>query len=171
MKTFVVLAIIAAIAFFALRANKQQEAPVDTGANSAVGGTMPADSRYLCYIWNTEAGDSASLRMAITPDQQVSGSFAWEPAEKDSKRGEFEGVAGALDQKSMSRTADLWWRTSAEGMTATEQLFVKFGDGSAVAGFGEMKDRGDGTYVYANPSAIFYGPTLSQTDCGDEAVR
>ncbi len=128
---------------------------------------VPMDSTELCYIWNTEAGDRASLRMDITRDGKVTGSFDWIPAEKDSKRGSIEGVAGPLERITMSRTADLWWTASAEGTTNTEQLIVKFGEGTAYPGFGEMKDRGDGTYVYADPGAITYSLALQDTDCND----
>lgn len=131
------------------------------------------EARTLCYIWNTEAGDSASLSMTFTGEggSEVSGFFNWRPAEKDSKVGTFTGIAGVLDKQSMSRTATLWWEASAEGMTTTEELQVIFGDGSAGVGFGEMRDRGDGVYVYADKSALSYEPTLMQTDCDDPAMK
>lgn len=131
------------------------------------------EARSICYIWNTEAGDSASLSMTFTGEggSVVNGFFNWRPAEKDSKTGAFTGTAGPLDQSSMSRTANLWWEASAEGTTVTEELQVVFGDGSAGVGFGEMRDRGDGVYVYADKSALSYEPTLSQTDCDDPAIK
>lgn len=134
---------------------------------------VPQESRELCYIWNTEAGDHATLRMTFTGTggSVVAGSFDFNPAEKDRKRGPFEGTAGPVDPKAMARTAHLWWHASAEGMTNTEELSVIFGDGTAGVGFGEMKDRGDGTYVYASPDKLSYEPTLQQTDCGDPAVK
>ena len=91
------------------------------------------EARSICYIWNTEAGDSASLSMTFTGEggSVVNGFFNWRPAEKDSKTGAFTGTAGPLDQSSMSRTANLWWEASAEGTTVTEELQVVFGDGSA----------------------------------------
>ena len=127
--------------------------------------------REMCYIWNTEAGDKATLRMSITDGTKVKGRFDFLPAETDENTGPFEGIAGPLDQKTMARTADLWWTATAEGMTTKQELKVMFGDGTASAGFGEMKDRGDGVYVYANPAKITYTPTLSQTDCGDPVAQ
>ena len=134
---------------------------------------VPVDSqtRYLCYSWNTKAGDKALLRMGITGGTQITGSFDFLPAEKDKKTGPIEGTAGPVDQKAMARTADLWWTASAEGMTTKEQLKIVFGEGSAQAGFGEMKNRGDGVYVYAHPDALSYTPTLSQTDCGNQPLN
>ncbi len=130
-----------------------------------------ADVRELCYIWNTEAGDSATLRMAITNGTQVKGSFNFLPAEKDSKTGPIAGTAGPVDPKAMARTADLIWTASGEGSTNKEQLKVIFGEGTAAAGFGEMKEGADGTWVYAHPDALSYAPTLQQTDCGDPAAK
>lgn len=131
------------------------------------------EPREICYIWNTEAGDSATLRMTFSGvgGKDVQGRFDFTPAEKDKKTGPIEGTAGPLDQQMMARTAKLWWTASAEGMTNQEELYVIFGEGVASPGFGEMKDRGDGVYVYANPENISYDLNLSQTDCGDSAVR
>ncbi len=127
----------------------------------------------ICYVWNSEAGDNASLRMSFSGPNgiNVSGSFNVRPAEKDSKTGTFVGTAGPVDPQSMSRVASVVWQASAEGMTTAEELSIIFGEGNAVAGFGEMKDRGDGTYVYANPDAISYAPSLQQVDCADPALQ
>ncbi len=128
------------------------------------------EARQLCYIWNTEAGDKAQLSMDIRGGTDVIGELNWLPAEKDKKTGTFAGTAGAVDPYSMSRTFHGFWNTSAEGMTTKEELIIKFGEGTANVGFGEMKDRGDGVYVYAHPESLSYEPNLSQTDCGDNAM-
>ena len=70
----------------------------------------------------------------------------------------------------ISRRINAIWETKAEGMTVNEELKIIFGEGTANIGFGEMKDRGDGVYVYANPDKLSYEPNLSDTDCGDEAM-
>ena len=134
--------------------------------------TPSVESRELCYIWNTEAGDSATLRMIFSGEggKDVKVSFVFKPFEKDSKQGNFVGTAGPLDKEMMARTAKLMWNASAEGMTNQEELYVIFGEGVASPGFGEMKDRGDGVYVYANPENISYDLNLQQTDCEDSAV-
>lgn len=159
---YILVAVFVVFTVFVLVKNK--------GRESAVGNT---EERAICYIWNTEAGDKATLKMVFTGEggSQVSGYFNYLPAEKDRKVGEFSGTAGVLDQSSMSRTADLIWNSQAEGMTVQEELKVIFGDGIATVGFGEMKDRGDGVYIYANPDAISYSLNLQQTDCSDPAVK
>jgi hypothetical protein len=53
----------------------------------------------------------------------------------------------------------------AEGMQVTEQLKIQFDKGSAVALFGEMIDRGDGTYVYKDSTKLTPGFQMSQVDC------
>jgi hypothetical protein len=128
-------------------------------------------TRDMCYIWNTEAGDKATLKMFITNGTEIKGSFDYIPAEKDKKTGPIEGTAGAVDPVAMARKAILWWSASGEGVTNKEELFVLFGEGIASPAFGEMKDRGDGVYVYAHPESVSYGLNLQQTDCGDTAVQ
>lgn len=131
------------------------------------------ESIDICYVWSTPAGDNASLRMNFSGPNgtNVSGSFNFLPKEKDSKTGTFVGTAGPVDSQTMSRKAIVVWQVSAEGMTTSEELYIIFGEGMAGAGFGEMKDRGDGTYVYANPDALSYEPTLNQVDCADPALK
>ena len=133
--------------------------------------TPVGEVRELCYIWNTEGGDKASLRMAIDASQHVTGSYAWLPAQKDSKQGPFVGTAGSVDPKAMARTAELLWTASGEGITNKEELRIMFGEGIASIGMGEMKLReADGVYVYADPEKIVYSSNLQQTDCNDPAL-
>ena len=131
------------------------------------------ESVDICYIWNTEAGDNASLRMNFSGDNgiNVAGSFNFRPSEKDSKTGAFIGTAGSVDPQGMSRKASVIWQASAEGVTNPEELSIIFGEGSASVGFGEMKDRGDGVYVYVNPKSISYSLNLQQTDCNNSALK
>jgi hypothetical protein len=124
----------------------------------------------LCYIYAKETPsklfDKYWIRLDILGNK-VSGEFDNIPAEKDSKTGDFEGTVGPVDQKEMARTADVWWNTFGEGITAKEQLLIKFGDGSASPGAGELIDRGDGVYVYKDKNNLFYNFSLSQISCED----
>lgn len=165
-KLFAILLVIAAVLFFIVK--KPGTQPVVN--NDAAGGTMLEGSEYLCYVWNTEAGDNASLRITVVPGGDATGTFDWVPAEKDSKRGSFEGVAYATDEEGIKRLMKGWWKASAEGNTTTEELHIRFDEKTAAAGSGEMKAGPDGTYVYANPDNLSYAPTLMRTDCGDEAL-
>lgn len=127
----------------------------------------------LCYVWNTEAGDNASLKLQFSGEgaTTVSGTFNFRPAEKDSKTGTFTGTSSELDTKTISRKISAIWQASAEGMTTPEELSIIVTPTMASAGFGEMKDRGDGTYVYANPDALTYEPNLQIVDCTDPALK
>lgn len=124
----------------------------------------------MCYIWNTEAGDHADLRLDISGNT-VTGAFNFMPAEKDSKTGSFAGSVGSMNPATSSRTADVVWNASAEGATNQEQLLIEFGEGTAAAGFGAMKQNSSGVWVYANPANISYAPTLQQVDCSDPGMR
>jgi hypothetical protein len=123
----------------------------------------------LCYIWNTEAGDKATLKIA-TSGEIAMGTINWLPAEKDKKTGDFSGTIGLIDDSSNGKVINGLWSTSAEGMDNIEQVKIKFGEDTANVGFGQMIDKGDGTYVYADPENLSYEPTLSKTDCNDSAM-
>lgn len=122
----------------------------------------------MCYQYfkDTSSGfaDRAWLKMSILGDK-VTGEYQNLPAEKDSKVGKFDGTVGKMNPKISGRIADVWWNSSAEGMNVREQLNIEFGEGSAVALFGEMIDRGDGVYVYKDATKLTPGFQMSQTDC------
>ncbi|MFA5936602.1 MAG: hypothetical protein WC822_01850 [Candidatus Paceibacterota bacterium] len=122
----------------------------------------------MCYQYSktTSRGfvDRAWLQMNIL-GENVTGEYQNLPAEKDSKIGAFSGTVGPMDPKISGRVADVWWNSLAEGMQTTEQLNIQFGEGSAVVLFGEMTDRGDGTYIYKDATKLTPGFQMSQTDC------
>ncbi len=122
----------------------------------------------MCYHYykatTGNLADKAWLTMSITGDK-VTGEYQNIPAEKDKKIGKFSGTVGKMDPKISARIADVMWNSSAEGMDVTEQLKIEFGEGSAVALFGEMVDRGDGVYVYKDPNKLTPGFQMSQADC------
>lgn len=126
-----------------------------------------ASAEQLCFIWNTEAGDSAKLSMDVREDKVI-GEFYWLPYEKDSKAGVFKGNISKENEN--SRIVSGIWEAKAEGTVVKEEIKIILEENIAKVGFGEMKDRGDGVYVYAFPDKISYGPNLQQTDCGDEAM-
>lgn len=123
-----------------------------------------------CFIWNTEAGDSANIIMNINGDK-VDGEFNWIPAEKDKKVGKFTGDISKIDSNQTTRTLDVFWDSYGEGMRVKEELKIIMDETIASPGFGEMKDRGDGVYVYSNPENINYDLNLSLTSCNDEFLK
>lgn len=123
-------------------------------------------SEQLCYIWNTEAGDKATLSMDVRGDQVV-GEFNWVPAEKDKKTGIFIGGVTGIGA---DRVANAWWSVNGEGVSNQEQIMIKFGNGIAAVGFGEMKELADGRWAYADQKNLSFAPNLSKTDCGDSAM-
>lgn len=130
-----------------------------------VQGNQPIE---LCFArtFTTQSGlvDRTFLRMDLSGGN-VTGDFRMLPAEKDSKQGVFSGTVTDVDPRSMSRLAVVWWEASAEGTTTTEELRVRFGEGTASIGFGEMVDRGDGAYVYKDPNNISYSLDLNDVAC------
>lgn len=124
----------------------------------------------LCFYYEKQTSrgfyDIAWLKLNITGDT-TTGEFRNLPAEKDSKVGTFTGVVGPVDKMAMARTADVWWDSMAEGMQVREQLKVIFGEGTAQVAFGEMTDRGDGVYVYKDPSKFTLGFPMSDVACSD----
>lgn len=126
------------------------------------------ESRSLCYYRSTKTDSSyydvAWLKLNIL-DGKISGEFSHLPAETDSKTGFFTGEMGQLDQKSMSREALVLWESKAEGMENTEELLIKWGDGSATVGFGEMIANKEGIYIYKDKSNLYYIEGMDQKDC------
>lgn len=152
--------------------SKPSDVPMDTGAMHPADNTAlspDVDSTQLCYIWNTEAGDKAQLSIDIRGGSAI-GEFNWLPAEKDIKTGIFEGSITPFDPAHSMRTVNAIWHAKAEGTQNNEELKIILGDTTASPGFGAMKDRGDGTYVYSDPNKVDYSLNLSQTDCGDNAM-
>lgn len=141
---------------------------------STTGGDVWTDPNVntaeLCYIWNTEAGDKAQLSIDIRGDE-VTGELNWLPTEKDKKTGTFKGTVTPVDKIAMARTVNAIWDVAAEGTNQKEELIIKFGEGTANVGFGEMVNSDHGVYIYAHPDKLSYEPNLSQTDCGDEAMN
>lgn len=122
-----------------------------------------------CFIWNTEDGDKATL-LLTTIDTNVEGSFSFLPSEKDSKRGVFTGTLSSLAGNSSIRTIHGWWNVLSEGMNTKEEILISLRESTAVIGFGEMKDNGDGSYVYADVTKLLYQPVLQETSCDDLSI-
>ncbi len=110
--------------------------------------------------------DKYILRMNLT-GENVKGSLKLIPAFKDSLVGNFEGKVSAVDKMMMARTIDAFWDTEGEGMKATQQLSIIFGEGTANVGFGEMVDRGDGVYLYKDMEKVDYSMSLTDYSCAD----
>ena len=126
-----------------------------------------------CYIWNTEAGDSAKLKLVFDitdlDNNTISGGFFdFSPAGKDKKSGP---LSGSFDVEGDRATGHLIWDASAEGVTNKEELIVIFGLDIAQPGFGEMKESSNGIFVYADPKNISYPINLQRTDCDDSAMN
>ncbi len=144
--TYALILLIIIAVIFTVLSNSKKPATVQNNPYD----TKP-ESIDICYQYskNTTGGfaDRAWLKIKISIlDDKVTGEYQNLPAEKDSKVGKFSGTVGKMDPKISGRIADVWWDSLAEGMRVTEQLKIEFGEGSAVALFGEMTDRGDGIY-------------------------
>jgi len=157
---YIVLAVIVLLVIYAFVSKDKKVEVVDN--NPIVQGVG------MCYQYSKEnargIADRAWLKMDIVGDR-VTGEYQNLPAEKDKKTGKFSGTVGKMDPKISARLADVWWESSAEGMNVKEQLHITFGEGSAVALFGEMVDKGDGTYVYKDANKLTPGFQMSQVDC------
>jgi hypothetical protein len=159
--TYIVISIVVIILIFVfLSRNKEQEEVAQNPSKT--------ETTDMCYQYSKETSsgltDRAWLKMSILGDKVI-GEYQNLPAEKDSKIGKFNGTVGKMDPKISGRIADVLWESLGEGMHVTEQLKIEFGEGSAVALFGEMIDKGDGVYVYKDATKITPGFQMSQTDC------
>lgn len=156
---YTIFSIITVIVFVIFMGNKNSE---------VVQNDPETKSIDMCYQYSKETSsgfsDRAWLKMNILGDK-VSGEYQNLPAEKDSKIGKFSGTVGKMDPNIGGRIANVWWDSFAEGMTVKEQLNIEFGEGSAVALFGEMIENEDGSYIYKDSTKLTSGFQMSQTSC------
>ena len=162
----IIIVVVAVAVYFGTK--KEVVAPVSTDSK-------PIELCFAHITQPNERGfhDEYTLRMLLsgTGGTQVTGQLNYLPGEKDTKVGKIEGTAGPVDKIAMARTADLWWDTFGEGMRATEQLRIIFGEGTASIGAGELFDRGDGVYVYKDPANLQYAFSLTDVSCSDLTER
>lgn len=121
-----------------------------------------------CYIWNTEAGDSAQL-IVEKNDSTVIGTYKFALAEKDARSATFYGTYISIGEDAGLISAQS--QVSQEGVSNQEELNISLAGDIASIGFGEMKDNGSGIYIYTNPEDISYDIPLQKTDCSDEAIK
>jgi len=168
----ILIIIIISVVFLNIKFQKANTAihdiKIENIDNENIEDTDTEKSIAMCfYLSNkTKNGlyDKAWLKLSII-NEKITGEFYNIPAEKDSKVGTFEGTVGPVDKMSMSRRANVWWDSFAEGMKIKEELVIDFGEGNSTVGFGEMVDRGDGVYVYKDKSKLTYIDSMGQIDC------
>ncbi len=165
-KILIILAVIAAFAiFFIISSSKTSE------EQEIAGETFQS----LCFYQenNLESGfqDRTWLRVENTSGEtgvfSVSGQYSNIPAEKDSKKGDFIGAISLDVQNPTYLQANTYMTAVAEGMTTAEEFYFEFNPIEAKIGFGEMVDRGDGVYVYADKENINYSQTLPSISCDE----
>jgi hypothetical protein len=167
-----IILILGGIAYSFITPNKEKVEIAKTQDNLNIvnntNGQQDGKIISMCYYRGekTDRGfyDVSWIHIDINGDK-VKGEFQNIPAEKDSKVGKFEGIVGPVIKEKMAREADVIWDSWGEGMNNKEELRFEFGDGSAVVDFGEMKDRGDGVYVYKDKSLHNYQTQINQIDC------
>lgn len=119
----------------------------------------------LCFYRSTinENGlyGTAYLKSNIL-NSKINGEFYHLPAETDSKIGDFEGEITEGEEESIAK---VWWNSLAEGMNIKEELIIKINKEGSTVGFGEMKDRGDGVYIYKDSSNLYYIDNMPKIEC------
>jgi hypothetical protein len=146
-----------------------------SGKNVNAPTTKEVKSKELCFVKFGQPNkdnfyDKYTLRLFLD-GENAKGELKLFPFEKDSKVGNFEGTVGPVDKTMMARTAFLWWNTFSEGINVKEELKIIFGEGTANIGFGEMVNRGDGVYIYKDPTNIYYTLYLNDVSCSDLSER
>ncbi len=130
--------------------------------------TPPQTPITMCFNSDvkTKTGliNTTMLKLTVTGDI-LDGELSHYPAAKDSKIGMFKGTATLPDPTTGERTASVWWDAISEGTQVTEELSFSFTDVSATIHYGTMNDRGDGTYVYKDKTALTSGTPLLQIQC------
>lgn len=162
---FILLIIILIISvFFSIKYNKKQETEQKVVTNN----NELSENRNLCFYLgeptSLEFYDISWLKLNIK-GEYITGEYQNIPAGKDSKVGKFEGTLGKFDQSNMNRDSIVWWQATQEGISTKEQLYIKWGDGSATTGYGEMVDQGNNVYSYKDTNNLSYTKAMNQIDC------
>ena len=163
--SILIVIVVVVSAYFIIKADKVAIAPNQDNIT-----VDNEDTIKLCFYNESETQngfkDVTWLKLNLA-GSSVNGEFQYIPAEKDSKIGIFEGTVEPVDKMSMTRTANVFWNSSAEGVNNTEELKIVFGEGNATVGFGEMIDRGDGVYVYKDPESLYFIDSMTDVACSD----
>lgn len=167
---FIVIALGVFIAILAVKTSKKVSTPTQEPLEtvSSTDTKNSAQPITTCYSYSKKAPSGLVDRewvKLVTTGEQVTGEYQYLPAEKDSKKGTFNGGINLIDPASLMRLANVFWESQAEGVTVTEQLNIQFNDKIAVALFGEMVDRGDGTYIYKDRTKTTPGSVMLMIDC------
>ncbi len=170
LKIIVILIILIIInSFWILNNRENNKKTINISKKPDAENTVKEENKTIemCYYYseknNSPFEDRAWVKLNIL-GEKITGEYQNLPAEKDSKIGAFIGTVGDFDPKLSGRKAKVIWDTFAEGLNAKEELYIVFGEGSAVAFFGEMIEQ-DGIYVYKNPENLSPSFTMSQVDC------
>ncbi|MDD3662495.1 MAG: hypothetical protein PHT84_01370 [Candidatus Pacebacteria bacterium] len=157
---FVILIIIGVIWFF----NSKEQERIIKIDESQLGKESESISSLCFYrsIKNENGFYNVAYLKSNILNSKINGEFYHLPAETDSKIGTFEGE---ITQKEGESIASVWWNSLAEGMNIKEELTIKIREESATVGFGEMKDRGDGVYIYKDSSNLYFIENMPQIDC------
>lgn len=133
------------------------------------------NTRELCFVKfgeKQEGGfyDKFILRVNLdNTNKTAKGYLKLLPAEKDSLIGDFEGTVTDMDPNTSSRTLNLVWNASGEGLTNKEELRIIFGEGTANIGFGAKEIDENGIYKYSGN--IDYSLALTDYSCEDLSER
>jgi len=158
------IVIVALVIFFVVSKNTKDNQAQNTDAQQFTS---------FCYYQETalENGlkDKAWLRLENsfqeTGINTLRGEYQNLPAEKDKKIGNFAGEYILDETDPTFLKAMMLWQSQAEGMSVLEELAIVFNPEEVKIGFGEMKDRGDGIYIYGDKNAITYPQTLPAISC------
>ncbi len=158
------IVIVALVVFFVVSKNSKNKQAQNTDTQQFTS---------FCYYQETglENGlkDTSWLRLENSFQQTgintLRGEYHNLPAEKDSKIGSFAGEYILDETDPAFLKAMMLWQAQAEGASVLEELAIMFNPEEVKIGFGEMKDRGDGIYVYVDKNIIVFSQTLPAIPC------
>jgi len=113
-------------------------------------GTIPAskpDSHVSCYTLH-EGPDLTAIQLKQAGDS-VSGYYAWEPHEKDSAHGSFNGVSSAGLIK-------VDYTYMIEGSIQSEEKYFKLAGDKLLQGSAELTEDSKGKLIVKNPASLRY---------------
>lgn len=122
-------------------------ATADTTATAAPAAVEP---QAMCYLF-AEGKDSTSVSLVIAADGSVSGTYDWQPWEKD-------GAHGTVSGKKEGDLLQLIYDYTIEGSNQQQEMVFKLTGDQLAEGEGELVDSEGGLLKIKDPSKLTWKP-------------
>lgn len=166
MKKFLLFLFIVAIlggSFYLLRNLLNKQNTVDNSQNISI--DQGIDFCFYSKDLNNYGVYDKQYLVFNVKDNIAFGGYENKLSNSEIQAGDFYGTVSDFDREISGRKLDLIWSIQSGNDIREEKLIIHYGEGSAVAFFGEKVINQQGVYEYKNINNLKPGKTMSQIDC------